>query len=1320
MNFMSDAKSLFKLKLLGEYMKNLLFVSITALFIIFSNGKIFSQINVDNTFTGGVTEGKVDARVSAVQPDGKILVGGGFSFVNGVERNTLARLNADGTLDTNFNPGGAGPNSLVYEIKILSDGKILIGGGFATYNGVAKAGIARLNADGTLDTAFNSAGTGLTGTAQTIDVQADGKILLSGSGVSAYNGVQRFSVLRLNADGTLDTTFTSPFTTTQFVEEVDVQTDGKIMIGGGFTIGTPSRTGVARLNADGSLDATFNASGGGVDGGVVAMNIRSDGKILIGGQFTTYNGAARNSTALLNTDGSLDTSFVSITGLTVTAIEYFAFTTDGKIYAAGLFSNTLASIGLVRLNANGSIDSTIPIASVDNQGYHVALQADGKPILSGFFYRVASQPRTPIVRFNTDGFPDTTFNPSLTGFGYAAAIARQTDGKTIAAGNFNFANGTARNNIARFNADGTLDTSFTVGTGTSPDSNASNIVNALAVQPDGKILVGGLFNGYNGTTRRGIFRLNTDGSLDTAFNADVLLPYILANVNDILILPSGKILIGGAFSGTTTRNLILLNADGSQDTSFPSPVNGGVTKLLLQPDGKILVSGGFTISGGQSRNRITRLNADGTLDTSFNPGTGANSTIFNLVQQPDNKIIAVGAFTTFNGNSRAGIVRLNADGTVDNAFGGTGTNTTVESAAVQTDGKIYIVGRFTTYNGVVRNRFARLNTDGSLDTAFASGFDADPRFFARRILIQPDGKLMVSGLFKSYGGATHNGIVRINPINNVAAANGKIVFSSDRNDVNGDIFVMNSDGSNQTRLTVNSAVDLQPQWSPDGTKIVFRSERDGGGLSSIYVMNADGSNQTRLTQNAFDAAPAWSPDGTKIVYRSIRADLNPDIYIMNADGTNQIRLTTSPANEGQPKWSPNGAQIVFFSERDGNQEIYTMNADGGNQTRLTNSPGNDANPDWSPDGSIILFNSIRDGNNELYTMSANGANQTRLTNSPTDDGLGSWSPDGTKISFTSFRDGNYEIYVMNADGSNIQRLTNAPGEDGGADWQPLFAPRKNLFDFDGDGKADLAVFRPSEGNWYVSGSSAGFGVQRWGISTDKLVPADYDGDGKTDYAVWRPSEGNFYIINSSNGSIRIENFGLSNDIPTVGDWDGDGKADLSVYRDSAIGNQSFFFFRGSLNNPSGNITYIPWGFAGDQPVSGDFDGDGKQDSAVYRASDQIWYILRSSDSQLTTTFFGLATDKRVPADYDGDGKTDAAVFRDGVWYILQSSNSQIRYVYFGLTSDILVPADYDGDGKADPAVYRSGTWYLLQSSSGTLIAQFGLTDDKPIPNAYLR
>ncbi len=174
----------------------------------------------------------------------------------------------------------------------------------------------------------------------------------------------------------------------------------------------------------------------------------------------------------------------------------------------------------------------------------------------------------------------------------------------------------------------------------------------------------------------------------------------------------------------------------------------------------------------------------------------------------------------------------------------------------------------------------------------------------------------------------------------------KVAFVSER-DGNLEIYVMNADGSNQTRLTNNPADDWKPSWSPDGSKIIFMSARDG--KREIYVMNSDGSNPVNLTNNTEDDwVPIWSPDGTKIAFASEHVG-NLKIYVMNADGTNPIRLTDNPANHGFfPSWSPDGTRIAFTSSRDGNDEIYVMNADGSNQTRLTNSPVFDFEPSWSP------------------------------------------------------------------------------------------------------------------------------------------------------------------------------------------------------------------------------------------------------------------------------------------------------------------------------------------------------------------------------------
>jgi len=262
---------------------------------------------------------------------------------------------------------------------------------------------------------------------------------------------------------------------------------------------------------------------------------------------------------------------------------------------------------------------------------------------------------------------------------------------------------------------------------------------------------------------------------------------------------------------------------------------------------------------------------------------------------------------------------------------------------------------------------------------------------------------------------------------------GMITFTSDRDD-NYEIYVMNADGSNQTRVTNNSAQDHLPSWSPNCIKIAFTTNRDSN--DEIYVMNADGSNQIRLTNNsAFDLDPSWSPDGNKIAFTSDRNGNDVEIYVMYADGSNQINLTNNSAFDMDPSWSPDGNKIAFTSDRNGNDDVCVMNADGTNQINLTNNSTRDMDPSWSPDGTKIAFSSYRDGNYEIYVMNADGSNQTRVTNNSSWDVDPVWSPDNAKIAFSSLRDGNWEVYVMNADGSNQIRLTNNSAWDGETDWK---------------------------------------------------------------------------------------------------------------------------------------------------------------------------------------------------------------------------------------------------------------------------------------------
>ncbi len=277
----------------------------------------------------------------------------------------------------------------------------------------------------------------------------------------------------------------------------------------------------------------------------------------------------------------------------------------------------------------------------------------------------------------------------------------------------------------------------------------------------------------------------------------------------------------------------------------------------------------------------------------------------------------------------------------------------------------------------------------------------------------------------------------------------RIAFHSNR-DGNWNIYVMKPDGSNQTRLTDNPAADSWPSWSPDGRRITFISSRDDPDpndddtIWEIYVMNADGSGQTRLTiDSAWHSLPRWSPDGRRIAFLSY-VDGIAEIYVMNADGSEQTRLTKNSVPDGRPSWSPDSQRIAFYSTIDENAEIYVMNADGSGQTNLTNNAVNDWSPSWSPDGRRIAFHSQRDGNAEIYVMNADGSDQTRLTDNPARDIRPVWSSDGQLIAFTSNRDDPdlddeddiRNIYVIKADGSGQTRLTNESAKSYVSDWSP--------------------------------------------------------------------------------------------------------------------------------------------------------------------------------------------------------------------------------------------------------------------------------------------
>jgi uncharacterized delta-60 repeat protein len=398
-----------------------------------------------------------------------------------------------------------------------------------------------------------------------------------------------FGLLSYGQDGTLDDTFAQGtgvnggaiFTT---VRTIVMQPDGKIIIGGDFTdYNGTFASNIARLNSDGTFDSSFN-TGSGPDGDVYTTAIQPDGKIIIGGNFTDYDGSVKDFIARLNTDGQLDGSFNSNTGTGANnLIVETVIQSDGKILIGGFFTsyNGTAVNRIARLNANGSLDTAFNLGTgVDAAVYAMAMQADGKIVIGGNFTTYNSTAINRIARLNTDGTLDTTFNPG-TGLGTSAGaslreIQIQPDGKILIGGIFSTYNGTTVNRIARLNTDGSLDTTFNQGTGT------SGTVFSIGIQQDGKIVIGGGFSTYNDTTINRIARLNTNGSLDTTFN-----PGVGAN-NPIVVTaiqPDGKILVGGIFStynGTAITGIVRLkNAalatesffKGQQVAVFPNPAS---------------------------------------------------------------------------------------------------------------------------------------------------------------------------------------------------------------------------------------------------------------------------------------------------------------------------------------------------------------------------------------------------------------------------------------------------------------------------------------------------------------------------------------------------------------------------------------------------------------------------------------------------------------------------------------------------------------------------------------------------------------------------
>lgn len=759
-----------------------------------------------------------------VQADGKIVVGGGFNAINGVARNGLARLNPDGSVDAAFDPGavccgsggdaGVGFTAPISAVLIQRDGKIVIGGGFSEVNGVPRNGLARLNTDGSLDTVFDP-GSGLASTSasgglppvESIIEQPDGKLIVGGY-FTAVDDVPRSGLVRLNASGSVDTTF-DPGTALAIgfpdfgpITGMALLESGQLLVAGGFqAFNDIKRKGLALLNPDGTVDPFDPAiEQFETPPTLSGLLVQPDGKILISGSFFVSGVDFRINLARLNPDGTLDLTYQTEFDPAAETYRFLALQPDGKILVHRQFAdgNGNSQQAIARLNADGTPDPAFSVVLAPGgqsrlQVLDIALAPSGGILVAGDLAPSAESPVRGIVRADSAGNVDAAFQPQLElaeGFGSnVAATAAQADGKVLVGGSFTRVNGTPRNLITRFNRDGSLDGAF------APEiegGETAGEIAAILVQEDGKILIGGVFSTVNGTSRNGIARLNGDGSLDTSFDPgsgtqdDPGAGGGIGRVAALGVQPDGKVLVAGSFAtlqGQPVRAFGRLNPDGTFDPSFISGVGDcalcdvpQIQSVHPQTNGLIVVRGNFERVNGFVIPRLARILADGSVDAAYLPPVSVNDEVTATVVDPGGVVtVAVTGPSSTGEGTATRLLRLNPDATPDAAFapgeilGDDSGAAPVSALALDAAGKLLVAGSFQSIGGTARRGLARLNTDGSLDTGFDAGAGFENGVFqptrnagplVATIALQNDGGIIVGGSFAIANDQPRLGVAR--------------------------------------------------------------------------------------------------------------------------------------------------------------------------------------------------------------------------------------------------------------------------------------------------------------------------------------------------------------------------------------------------------------------------------------------------------------------------------------------------------------------------------------------------------------------------------
>ncbi|HEX9959912.1 MAG TPA: FG-GAP-like repeat-containing protein, partial [Pyrinomonadaceae bacterium] len=770
---------------------------------------------------------------------------------------------------------------------------------------------------------------------------------------------------------------------------------------------------------------------------------------------------------------------------------------DEKILAIRLAAQNILGTQeykVTRFNADGSIDRIFDSVVMNAGEGKLLLQPDGKIVVVFFNIFASGVNRGGVVRLNADGTLDTSFNASwLMGvrIGIAGALL-QPDGR-IVVGGYMFLNGYTQDKIVRVNADGSRDLTFS--------DNANGI--PLALQPDGKVLAN---SGYGSDNP--MHRLNADGTPDLTFYTNLPSSWATGHVNSIIVQPDNKIVVGGA-------DITRLNPDGTRDTSFqPGLVYNQyqIYGMVRQPDGKISIGGNpyfFNIPSTITRKRLTRINADGTPDDTFDAMTGEEYGFDNLtplVLRPNGTLLASGNLTQ-NNVARNSLVSLNQNGSIDQTFsadfgkmGGSAV-----AAVKQADGKILVAGDFIEADNFPASGLTRVNLDGTTDTGFNLSSQISGRIDA--VAVQTDGKILIGGNFR-FNNRKNYGVFRLNPNGSIDSGFTPNILTPAPNIFNYPF------GASVLALQPNGKILVGGNflnYGNSGRDKFLRLNTDGT-VDASY--NVTGSGQRMLTQS----------DGKIVVVGTLTENGNTrNNPRLNTDGSFDPAFNV-PASVGEIfDISSDGkfaSATSVFSGSHSAARVFRLNSDGSQDSSFTPTDvGVDAiirELIFQPDGKMLV-----NINPDSMRLKLNGGIETYFDRSGINVRKFLISADNKLIVVGGFS------RIGSANRTGIARFL-LDGSD---------------FDFDGDGKADISLFRPSVGDWYILRSldGASFGTN-FGLQNDLIAPADFDGDGKTDIAVFRPSDGGWYRLSSLNNTFSALQFGLNGDIPVPGDFDGDGKA----------------------------------------------------------------------------------------------------------------------------------------------------------------------------------